>query len=99
MVGGNQGDLKGPRLSLLKIIWPGATLPRHFSTLFQTISTWTIIVEHLPNFIFLISSGCCVNGSMTFRLNPFRLKDISSKRHFVEYDISSKFRLKVSKFV
>ena len=52
MLGGNQGDLKGPRLSLLKIILPGAPLPRQLSTLFQTISTWTIIVGHLPNFIF-----------------------------------------------
>ena len=34
------------------------------------------------------------NGYMTFCL-----KDILSKRHFVEYDISSKFRRKVSKFV
>ena len=39
------------------------------------------------------------DGSMKFRLNSFRLKDISSKRHFVEYDIASKFCLKVSKFV
>ena len=38
-------------------------------------------------------------GSMTFCLNPFRLKGISSNRHFVEYDISSKFRRDVSKFV
>ena len=40
-----------------------------------------------------------VMGSMTFRLNLFRLKDISSKRHFIQYDILSKFRRKVSKFV
>ena len=43
-------------------------------------------------------------GSMTFRLNAFRQKDISPKRntsksHFVEYDISSKFRLKGHKVV
>ena len=45
---------------------------------------------------------------MTFRLNAFHLKDISSKdispkrnsskRYFIEYDISSKFHLKLSKF-
>ena len=48
-------------------------------------------------------------GPMTFRLNAFHVieissKDISpkhnsSKRHSVEYDISSKFCLKLSKFV
>ena len=30
-----------------------------------------------------------VMGSMTFRLNLFRIKDISSKSHFAEYDILS----------
>ena len=39
-----------------------------------------------------------VMGSMTFCLNLFRLMDISSKRHFAEYDILSKFPRKVSKF-
>ena len=47
-------------------------------------------------------------GSMTFRLNAFPHKDIlskaisprhnPSKRYFIEYDISSRFRLKLSKF-
>ena len=73
MLGGNQGDLKGPKLYLLKIILPGAPMPRQLSTLFQTISAWTIIVGHLPNFIFKkyiiwqvshynAPSGCCVNS-------------------------------------
>ena len=40
-----------------------------------------------------------VMGSMAFRLNLFRLKDISSKRHLAKYVILSTFRRKVSKFV
>ena len=40
-----------------------------------------------------------VMGSMAFRLNLFRLKDISSKRHLAKYVILSTIRRKVSKFV
>ena len=63
------------------------------------------MIQTIQGFFFLINiitithKRALIKGSMTFRLNPFRLKDISSKRHFVEYDISSKFRLKVFKFV
>ena len=49
---------------------------------------------------FLININKSVgSGSMTFHVNLFRLKDISPKSHFVEYNILSKFHRKVSKFV
>ena len=46
------------------------------------------------SFAYQLPNGTCM-GSLTFRLNAVRLKDISSKyisskRHIVEYDISSK---------
>ena len=75
----------------------------------------TVFVIHMA-----VPQGGGYAGSMTYCLNAFRLKDISSKDafrlkdisskdilpihnsskgRFVEYDILSKFRLKLSKFV